>query len=284
MSKGVSLHIGLNRVDPDHYAGWFGELTACEADAISMKTIAESCGYATRVLLTDSATRTSVGEAIRHAAGSLVAGDIFLVSYAGHGGQVPDANGDEPDAADETWCLYDGQLIDDELHQLWKGFAAGVRVLVFSDSCHSGTVTRAARCELDLDAAAKDLLSFGIQTPRYRFMPPAAALNTYRANKDFYNSLGKSVPSELGAPDATVRLISGCQDDQTSADGPFNGLFTGTLLKVWNDGAFEGDYAHFHAEIVNRMPRCQRPNHLVIGPNVPEFDGQKPFAISGAII
>lgn len=281
MAKGVSLHIGLNQVDPGHYAGWAGELAACEADATSMEAIAKSSGYATRVLLTASATRASVSEAIRHAAGSLVAGDIFLVSYAGHGGQVPDVNGDEPDFADETWCLYDGQLIDDELHQLWKGFATGVRVLVFSDSCHSGTVTRAARGELDINAVAKELLAFGIQTPRYRFMPPAAVLNTYRANKDFYDQLGKSVPSEQGAPNATVRLLSGCQDDQTSADGPFNGLFTGMLLKVWNDGAFEGDYARFHAEIVKRMPSWQRPNHLVIGPGAPEFDRQKPFAIRG---
>ena len=279
MAKGISLHIGLNSVDPRHYAGWAGELAACEADAASMEEIAKEVGYATRALLTEAATRASVIETIRHAAGSLISGDIFLVSYAGHGGQVPDASGDEPDAADETWCLYDGQLIDDELHQLWKGFAAGVRILVISDSCHSGTVTRAAQGELNLDAAAKVLLSFGIQTPHYRFMPPAAALNTYRANKDFYDRLGKSIPSELSAPNATVRLISGCQDDQASADGPFNGLFTGTLLKVWNDGAFEGDYASFHEAIVARMPSCQRPNHLVIGPAAPEFNRQKPFAI-----
>ena len=31
--KGISLHIGLNRVDPIHYAGWKGELVACENDA-----------------------------------------------------------------------------------------------------------------------------------------------------------------------------------------------------------------------------------------------------------
>jgi len=281
MAKGVSLHIGLNAVDAHHYAGWAGELAACEADAASMEAIARGVGYATRTLLTDAATRVSVGEAISEASRTLVAGDIFLVSYAGHGGQVPDVGGEEPDAADETWCLYDGQMIDDELYQFWKSFAAGVRVLVFSDSCHSGTVTRAARGALPLVATAKELLSFGIKTPRYRFMPPAVAANTYRANKDFYDRLGKSVPSESGEPEAAVRLVSGCQDDQTSADGPFNGLFTGTLLKVWNEGAFEGDYARFHTEIVKLMPSCQRPNHFVIGQPAPEFDRQKPFAIMG---
>ena len=31
--RGASLHLGLNRVDPKHYAGWSGALGACEADA-----------------------------------------------------------------------------------------------------------------------------------------------------------------------------------------------------------------------------------------------------------
>jgi len=39
---------------------------------------------------------------------------------------------------------------------------------------------------------------------------------------------------------ASVLLISGCQDNQLSQDGAFNGLFTGTLKKVWNGGIFKG--------------------------------------------
>jgi hypothetical protein len=279
MAKGISLHVGVNRVDPGHYAGWLGALNACEADATSVEAIARSTGFATRVLLTAEATRARVGDAIRDAAARLAAGDIFLVSYAGHGGQVPDASGDEPDAADETWCLYDGELIDDELHQFWRAFAPGVRVLVISDSCHSGTVTRMARGQLDLDAAAAQLRTLGIEAPVYRFMPPAVALRTYRANQPFYDELAKRVPGEHGEPAATVRLLSGCQDDQTSADGPFNGLFTGTLLRVWNDGAFAGDYGQFHAQIVKRMPPSQRPNHYVIGPRSPAYDRQRPFTV-----
>ena len=29
MASGRSLHIGLNSVDPKHYAGWDGQLRAC---------------------------------------------------------------------------------------------------------------------------------------------------------------------------------------------------------------------------------------------------------------
>ena len=62
-----------------------------------------------------------------------------MLSDSGHGGQVPDKNDDEPDAQDETWCLYDGELLDDETYSLLSELSEGVRILVFSDSCHSGT-------------------------------------------------------------------------------------------------------------------------------------------------
>jgi hypothetical protein len=42
---------------------------------------------------------------------------------------------------DETWVCYDRQLIDDQLYELWGKFKASVRILVLSDSCHSGTVS-----------------------------------------------------------------------------------------------------------------------------------------------
>jgi len=56
MGRGLSLHIGLNRVDPDHYNGWDGQLTACEFDANDMQAIAKNGGFETKVLLTEEAT------------------------------------------------------------------------------------------------------------------------------------------------------------------------------------------------------------------------------------
>ena len=37
------------------------------------------------------------------------------MTYSGHGGQIEDVSGEEEDKKDETWCLYDGELIDDEV-------------------------------------------------------------------------------------------------------------------------------------------------------------------------
>ena len=51
-------------------------------------------------------------------------------------------NGDEKDDYDETWCLKDKQVIDDELFNIYAKFKKGVNILILSDSCHSGSVSR----------------------------------------------------------------------------------------------------------------------------------------------
>lgn len=278
MATGMTLTLGLNSVDPKHYGGWSGELNACEADAEDMANIAKSKGFKVTTLLTKAATRARVAAQIKNAARKLRSGDIFMLSYSGHGGQLPDINSDEPDAEDETWCLYDGEMVDDELYALWGKFARGVRILVFSDSCHSGTVTKLAYYQGTVGMRGTPLTSREV---KYRFMPPDVALRTYRLNKAFYDRILKAkVPKEVQPPvKASVLLISGCQDNQLSADGDFNGLFTAQLLKVWKNGAFKGDYKRFHKTIVRRMPPDQTPNYFIVGVSNPKFEGQKPFTV-----
>lgn len=274
--KGYSLHIGLNSVNPAHYGGWSGPLKACEADANDMQKIAQSQGY-TKItkLLTAQGTRAAVINTLNSYATKLVKGDILFISYSGHGGQVPDYSGEEADNKDETWCLYDGQMTDDELKIQWNKFAKGVRIFVLSDSCHSGTVTR--------DAMMATAQNSPYGTPRA--MPTEVALKTYRDNKVKYDAIQAAVQASgiqyLLASDVNpnVRLISGCQDNQLSYDGTFNGLFTGNLLKAWNNGAFVGNYAQFHSKIMTFMPSHQSPNHYIIGNTVSGFGQEKPFAI-----
>lgn len=279
MSQGISLHIGVNEVDPTHYDGWRGPLLACEFDAEDMTALADAVGYASLTLFTQHATRDRVIHYIREAAGRLVDGDIFLLTYAGHGGQVPDTSGDERDMKDETWCLYDGQLIDDELAALYATFAAGVRILVVSDSCHSGTVSRLRSASIELPPEYVRALRG--ESTDYRVMPIDAARRTYRAHRDVYASLQEQAVAPATSSDigARVRLISGCQDNQLASDGDFNGRFTGALKRVWAEGAFEGTYDDFHSAILGQMPPTQSPNHFVYGgPNL-AFDQGRPFAI-----
>jgi metacaspase-1 len=295
-AKALSLHIGLNLVSAAAYEGWDGPLAACEFDANDMAAIAKGKGMKPTVLLTKKATRAAVLAGMRAAAKALKAGDFFFLTYSGHGGQVPDTNRDEADRKDETWCLFDGQLIDDELYFELSRFADGVRVLVLSDSCHSGTITRE-------------------RTPpapppgqRAKLMPEAVARRVYAAHQAMYDKLqvdvaraAKAANKAAADPDAAlaqvvvtgpalqavnlvgafkpaVLLVSGCQDNQTSMDGEHNGAFTEKLLKVWDHGKYSGNYASFHARIRAAMPASQSPNLFTLGPAA-AFVSQKPFAV-----
>jgi metacaspase-1 len=289
--RGRSIHIGLNSVSPAHYEGWSGELTACEFDARDMAALAKTAGMKPTILLTKTATRKKVLAAIRAAAKQLESGDFLFLTFSGHGGQVPDVTAEEGDKLDETWCFFDAQLIDDELYLELSRFAKGVRILVLSDSCHSGTVTRARPITGTTDAG------------RSKMMPPSVAARTYTGHKSFYDGLQKAVEkaSKSAAsidPDAalahvtisgrltdiakrckaSVILISGCQDNQTSMDGDHNGAFTEQLLEVWNHGAFTGNYTRFHAAIKAAMPRSQSPNLFTLGAAA-RFAAQRPFTV-----
>jgi metacaspase-1 len=307
VAKGMSVHIGLNRVDPGHYGGWSGPLTGCEPDARDMHAIATQCGFDTRLLLTHEATANRAVEEIGRAARTLKAGDLFLLTYSGHGGQVRDTNGEEDDGRDETWCLYDRQLVDDELYQLWGAFEPGTRIVVLSDSCHSGSVTRVA---LQHDRVVSDPAltePFGIRTRARRRnavpppsadsfdvpldddvailrgtrrMPPSVERATEGQNAALYRQIQERSPNGDRVPvGATVLLLSGCQDSQLSSDGDRNGLFTQTLLKVWNGGTFRYGYRSFLTRIRGRMPIYQQPNYFVVGLPNPAFERQVPFTI-----
>jgi metacaspase-1 len=75
-----------------------------------------------------------------------------------------------------------------------------------------------------------------------------------------------------------VILVSGCQDNQTSMDGEHNGAFTEKLLKVWDRGAFRGNYNAFHARIRAALPDSQSPNLFVLG-KANAFLAQTPFTV-----
>ncbi|NRO98513.1 hypothetical protein GWC77_21550 [Paraburkholderia sp. NMBU_R16] len=310
MGQGLSLHIGLNSVDASKYNGWPGTLAGCVNDANSMQAIAVAQGFTPTQLITEAATADAILTAIGQAARALKSGDTFLISYSGHGGRVPDPTGDSPDGMDDTWVAYDRMVLGHELYNMWSQFQSGVRIEVYSDSCHSGTVIRdlivtnnlpflSAPTSMPLRGVSRRGNDRAAQAFNTVY---AAAITQERAVRDGPEKLapvfGRSIPSELalqlynsnlqayaarqwatarGEPTATVILISGCQDNQVSQDGERNGLFTEKLLNVWNSGAFTGNLPQFHKAIVALMPATQTPNYFSVGPDDAAFTAARPL-------
>ena len=284
----MSLHIGVNEVDPGHYwksmeeKGWKGRLEGCENDARAMHDLAVKQGFEASLLITREATRENVKAAIEKAAKTLGPGDFFFLTYSGHGSQVADISGDEMnddilfggtgDTRDETWCLYDKQLLDDELLHLWAQFKKGVRILIFSDSCHSGTVSRGLLGE------DTPVVEEGIG---YRLVPRATLAATYIKNQEFYNGL-QSEGDILPKVKARVLLFSGCQDDQLSQEDqlsfPPHGFFTLAVLNAWKAGDFE-NYTDFFTRITEKIPKSQTPNRYVFGEEISDFESGKPLTV-----
>ncbi len=140
--RGISIHVGLNRVDPEHYGDEF-ELASCVNDARKMHEIAERIGYEAITLEDDQATTRAFTSFMRSATSELYAGDSLLVTFSGHGSQIPNLSADsEADYLDETLCFFDRMFLDDEFYALLGQFRSGVRVHAVFDSCHSGTVAK----------------------------------------------------------------------------------------------------------------------------------------------
>jgi hypothetical protein len=269
VAKGISLHIGVNKVNHNHYVD-MSDLDFCEADAQAMEALARHQGFETTCLLGEQATRDNVSKAISDAADALKAGDIFLITYAGHGCYIPDTNKDERkvkghrlDRRDETWCLYDAQHVDDERAVLWSRFGEGVRLCILSDSCHSGTTARGR----------------SKQKPGPKFKTRAATRNaamaTYEKHQDFYDGLQREAPPIK----ADFLLMSGCQDHEESGEDADigHGNFTFALKEIFEEGAFEGNYVDLYEAIKVEMPNYQTPNLFPYNP--PPFIDEHPFTI-----
>lgn len=137
----------------------------------------------------------------------------MFLSYSGHGTYVADKNGDEEDGYDEALCPVDcdknGYITDDVIKaKLIDRLGSNVEIVIFIDACHSGTM-------LDLK----------------------------------YNYKGKNLKDlrfyDIPETKCDVIMVSGCLDNQTSADAyildtgdkrfEFQGAMTASLIANYKE-------------------------------------------------
>jgi hypothetical protein len=147
-SSRYALLIGIN----DYLSPGISDLRGAINDVETMREIlTRRLGFDTShvtVLTNEFATRAAIVGALERLVTDAGPDDVIYVHYSGHGSQVKDGNGDEPDDGwDETILPYDARtpgvadITDDELGGILSRLRAGKAVIVL-DSCHSGTATR----------------------------------------------------------------------------------------------------------------------------------------------
>lgn len=249
MSK-FALCIGINKY------GHGADLAGCVPDAEDWTAALVARGFTVAGLVDKAATRARMIEALKELIAKGKAGDSLVFQYSGHGSFVPDENGDEPDGADEALCPVDvfsnGVITDDDLHEIYSKRAANVKLVIISDSCHSGTVARFAALPLNGNGVVR----------KARFLPPAAFLGE-SASRKLTTLVGRSTRWSLPPGRHAGLLLSGCLDPEYSYDAWFNGrangAFTYTALRALKRLSTKATYDRWYKEIRKALPSADYP-------------------------
>lgn len=254
MSSGEAVLVGLTYCDESvpEYRGWnsAGGCAGCEKDVDSIQGILTPLDFAVKSYTTEVATADNVLEALNIAAGRMESGDLFVFYYSGHGGRKKDLSGDErqkngKDLHDETLCLYDRQLLDDELAEIWPKFSSGVRLVMMSDSCNSGS---------------------NFEREVVKVQKPRKPINTMSTGED-------------GDFHGQMIHMGGCRDGESSKGFKDGGAFTLALLDAWDDGRYLGTYADLFEAIKSGVNTGQEPQFSRHGNVSASFLSQRPFTI-----
>lgn len=258
MSKKLALCVGLN------YPGTSAALAGCINDMNDWATLLNARGY--EVGFIPEPSKAELVAALTAMIARARYRDRVVFTFSGHGTWMPDANGDEADGRDEALVCADytrgGLLTDDELHQIFGQARFGVRRLIVSDSCHSGTVSRMVPVQKTFrpPGAFSPLVS-----RKVRFLPPAEFLEPgsprYQAAVQVQSSKATSVPR------AGTALLSGCADFEYSYDASFNGRPNGALTRAAIDTLYSGGVddpatitlKEWHKRIRLRLPSAAYP-------------------------
>jgi hypothetical protein len=244
-----SLHIGIN-----DYPYADNDLNGCVNDANAWASLLrDKYGFAAadvHVLTDAQATKKNSIAGIKQLLAGAKAHDVLVYTNSSHGTYTPDKDGDEGNAYDEAICPHDIQdslIIDDELRELFSAVPKGVHLTVISDSCFSGTVTRAV-----------------MHTPddrRVRFLNPALRGDPVVAN-----------PFKIGAgrskyPQSSMKevLLSGASDKEYSYDanigGTYHGAMTYYAIKAIEQAKYKLTYTELHKSLLKLIDEGGYPQH-----------------------
>lgn len=248
-SNGWFLCIGVSDVNDSSYAGLnLPNLKVCEQDARAMAAFARAQGLTNirktiagddTPLTGSKAKKKAVVSALLALSQQASEGDLVFISYSGHGSQVHNTNNDE--RTDETWCLYDGPLIDDELALYWVQFKKDVRIILVSDSCYGGGANKAVLAQEHPGVMSKAL-------------DTEAQTRLDQTYADEWNTLPGGTTT-MRSFRGSMLLMAACSENEESyvINGDSHSLFTKHFLAVVREGGHEDNYNAFMNNIIPRV-------------------------------
>lgn len=221
-NKKFAVVIGIN------YVGTSNALNGCINDAKNVKAfLIDKAGYLAQnivMIADDGINPKPTKQNILNSFTTLInkatneGFNELWFSYSGHGSYQSDKDGDEDDRNDEVICPSDfssaGMIVDDYIYDNFVcKLPANTTLFSIMDCCHSGTI----------------------------FDLPCLYNTTYTTN----NTKNKHV--------AKVISISGCKDNQTSADAYINNGYEGAMTWSFLNALFNAKYNIKLVDLVNKM-------------------------------
>jgi hypothetical protein len=231
-----------------NYEGTTSQLAGCLNDAGDWAAELDRRGYEVTTLLGREASRAGILDALERGVGATEYRDQLIITYSGHGTWAPDWDKDEADGRDEAICPDDysraGLILDDDLYRVFAPAGHGERVVMLSDSCHSGSLNR---------------LAGPVASPRrVRFLPPSLA----GVDMDAARAV-QHLPAR-GLMRRGALVMSACQASQVTYDisvsGRPCGLFTYVALEVLRALGDTPTYRDWHREVRRLLPSVDYPD------------------------
>jgi len=211
------------------------------------------------LLADEQATREGILAAMKELVARVGKDDIVVFHYSGHGSQMTDREGDEPDGLDETILPCDTgrgsypnrDISDDEIYLWLKDLTAKTSsVTLIFDCCHSGTITR------DSFGGEMRWIEADLRPPDQ--LPPSPI--PARALLDAGRDLGPSGWLPLGERHV---LIAGCSSEERSYEmeepagvrhGALTYFLTQELLKAEPGTTYRDVFESAAPRISSRFP------------------------------
>jgi hypothetical protein len=195
-----ALLIGINYYNTQY------QLNGCINDVNAMKKFLIHKNFNNIKILTDNSssienpTKNNITNELIRVLINSNSGDTVVVTYSGHGSYCLDENNDELRGYDQTIISCDIKAIkDDELKSIIEKYLKkDVTLFCLFDSCYSGSV-------LDL---------------KYQY------LDSLNENKLIVNDKEKETRGN-------IIMISGCNDEQTSADAYIDNKYSGAMTAAF---------------------------------------------------
>jgi metacaspase-1 len=242
------------------------DLNGCVNDAHAWAELLinhyDFAGADVRIITDAAATKANLIAGLKDLLRGAMSGDVLVFTNSSHGSYLADKSGDEPDKFDEMMCPYDiaeNPLLDDDLRGLFAELPSGVSLTVISDSCFSGTVTRADLSGVPGAGRSPD-------DRRVRFLNPGL-FGKPIISRPFREWLKSRLKRQEKYPESGMKeiLLSGCTDREYSYDASIGGVYHGAMtyfaLQAIREANYKITYRQLHSRVNYLLDHSDYPQH-----------------------